>query len=236
MLFITLITICIISVGAQEVKVSQVNNATIEQNKTVAAEKKPLQLETEGGNVNVTSSQKAETPPLISPTGTGREHEIPPNVNSTSVMGGPSIQLTNNNVTQTLNVTAKLPPPVASPEKDTHTVLPRKGVTFMPPVSVSSTTEPVKKPLITENDEEPVPSSNISNVSSLNPHSVDNLEILKERQEHRTAKYVIPIVGVILSVPLMTVLISVLYKRGSEWWQHRHYRRMDFLIEGMYNN
>jgi hypothetical protein len=47
--------------------------------------------------------------------------------------------------------------------------------------------------------------------------------------------YVIPVVFVILAVPLIIVLAVFLYKKGSEFWERRHYRRMDFLIDGMYN-
>jgi hypothetical protein len=47
--------------------------------------------------------------------------------------------------------------------------------------------------------------------------------------------YVIPVVLVIMAVPLVIVLALFLYKKGSEFWERRHYRRMDFLIDGMYN-
>ena len=47
--------------------------------------------------------------------------------------------------------------------------------------------------------------------------------------------YVIPIVLVIMTIPLVIVLALFLYKKGSEFWERRHYRRMDFLIDGMYN-
>jgi len=47
--------------------------------------------------------------------------------------------------------------------------------------------------------------------------------------------YVIPIVLVIMTIPLVIVLALFLYKKGSEFWERRHYKRMDFLIDGMYN-
>jgi len=47
--------------------------------------------------------------------------------------------------------------------------------------------------------------------------------------------YVIPVVTVIMVIPLVIVLALFLYKKGSEFWERRHYRRMDFLIDGMYN-
>ncbi|KAK9870965.1 hypothetical protein WA026_009927 [Henosepilachna vigintioctopunctata] len=58
----------------------------------------------------------------------------------------------------------------------------------------------------------------------------------KEIKIGSRSNIVLPVIAVILSVPLVGILIVVFYKRGAEWWQHRHYRRMDFLIDGMYNN
>lgn len=48
--------------------------------------------------------------------------------------------------------------------------------------------------------------------------------------------YVIPIVALIFAAPLLAILGMVLYKRSKEFWERRHYRRMDFLIDGMYND
>jgi hypothetical protein len=48
--------------------------------------------------------------------------------------------------------------------------------------------------------------------------------------------YVVPVVCAILAVPLFIVSSIFLYRKGSEFWERRHYRRMDFLIDGMYND
>ncbi|XP_067012192.2 probable serine/threonine-protein kinase DDB_G0272254 [Anabrus simplex] len=50
------------------------------------------------------------------------------------------------------------------------------------------------------------------------------------------SKYIIPVVATILVVPLVVALLMFLYRRGAEFWERRHYRRMDFLIDGMYND
>lgn len=52
----------------------------------------------------------------------------------------------------------------------------------------------------------------------------------------RSRKYIVPVVAIVFSLPIVSLIFWGTYKLGSEWWQHRHYRRMDFLIEGMYNN
>ncbi|KAB0793188.1 hypothetical protein PPYR_12808 [Photinus pyralis] len=106
----------------------------------------------------------------------------------------------------------------------------------------NATTQPPakpKKPLVT------VPGGNESMVTSNSPSDksnsttkmpkVPNSNILSSNVDN-TQKYIVPIVIVILSVPFVAILISVVYKRGAEWWKYRHYRRMDFLINGMYDN
>lgn len=99
-----------------------------------------------------------------------------------------------------------------------------KATTKPPPVP--------KKPLTTQHDE--IPNDSQSKKPEPDP-KLSNMDAFLEKKSNR-ANYVIPIVAVILSVPLVAIIISVLYKRGQDWWQHRNYRRMDFLIEGMYNN
>ncbi|KAK9730636.1 hypothetical protein QE152_g14358 [Popillia japonica] len=56
------------------------------------------------------------------------------------------------------------------------------------------------------------------------------------KESNNRSTFIIPIIMVILSVPIVAIIINILYKRCKEWWSHRHYRRMDFLIDGMYNN
>ncbi|XP_011309343.1 uncharacterized protein [Fopius arisanus] len=47
--------------------------------------------------------------------------------------------------------------------------------------------------------------------------------------------YVVPVVITILVLPLFILFVIFLYRNGRECWEKRHYRRMDFLIDGMYN-
>jgi hypothetical protein len=90
------------------------------------------------------------------------------------------------------------------------------------------------KPTITiAEDEGPSDSDTKTKLNDTDNHGI-SIESVTEKQQK--TDYVVPIVVVILSVPLVAIVFSVLYKRGADWWQHRHYRRMDFLIEGMYNN
>ncbi|XP_071452695.1 uncharacterized protein [Hetaerina americana] len=62
----------------------------------------------------------------------------------------------------------------------------------------------------------------------------DNNETLSENIPK--VDYVIAIVCSAFSLPLLIVLAMYLYKKGLDLWERRHYNRMDFLIEGMYND
>lgn len=48
--------------------------------------------------------------------------------------------------------------------------------------------------------------------------------------------YVIPVVITIMATPILGIAAYILYTRGRDCWDKRHYRRMDFLIDGMYND
>ncbi|EZA54323.1 hypothetical protein X777_05553 [Ooceraea biroi] len=75
--------------------------------------------------------------------------------------------------------------------------------------------------------------------------SVDGPEVDDYRPSSRTKSsplgmprkidYIVPVVTTIFALPLLCAAIFILYKRGRECWDKRHYRRMDFLIDGMYN-
>lgn len=194
-------------------------------------------------NVNATSSVNTSLPksgdnivaaPMQPPTN-GREGVVLSHAtertsveisNKTIEMLSSSVLSTNE--TANLNVTTK--PIVEAPSK----ISARKGVSLPESPKIEPTVSVVKKkPTVTENSDDDDHSLPADPKSSKN---VNINEFVPDNKEHKRAAYLIPIIAVIFSVPLVAVIISVLYKRGAEWWQHRHYRRMDFLIEGMYNN
>lgn len=114
-------------------------------------------------------------------------------------------------------------------------VVPKKGVSFSDLRTNSSTangTVIYKKPLVTEADTDYI----IKEDSKESEIKVEEIDISLLNSKSARSKYIIPIVVVILSVPLVAILLSLLYKRGADWWQHRNYKRMDFLIEGIYQN
>ncbi|XP_066253791.1 uncharacterized protein [Euwallacea similis] len=131
-------------------------------------------------------------------------------------------------------------PPQVDKEKP---IVPKKGVSPPPEIlpkansniNVSSTNKTVhSKPIITESDKDYFEHNSSKDTNTLTIDQIDPRIIgLKDSTRSR---YIIPIVAVIFSVPLVSILFSLLYKQGKDWWQHRKYKKMDFLVDGMYDN
>lgn len=119
------------------------------------------------------------------------------------------------------------------PPKHFKPSVPKKGV--IQPEESSNKTEPVgrTKPLITESDTDYIEANSSKETGSI---TVNEIQSGWVSNKINRAKYVTPIVAVIMSVPFVAVVISLIYKRGADWWQHRNYKRMDFLVDGMYQN
>lgn len=107
------------------------------------------------------------------------------------------------------------------------TPMPTRKVTIM---NTTTTTIRPRKPTVTVGDDD-----GLNNQSSKDETNISNAETIIVNSHKSSSNFVVPIVAVILSVPFVAIIISILYKKGTEWWQHRHYSRMDFLIDGMYN-
>uniref|UniRef100_A0A0K8V8I3 Uncharacterized protein n=1 Tax=Bactrocera latifrons TaxID=174628 RepID=A0A0K8V8I3_BACLA len=48
--------------------------------------------------------------------------------------------------------------------------------------------------------------------------------------------YIVPIMTVLFTIPLAIGVVITTYRRFRDCWSTRHYRRMDFLVDGMYND
>lgn len=97
----------------------------------------------------------------------------------------------------------------------------------------------VEQAIVTKTSESPI---NITSDITTTPYQLYEKNVITEHlndhnsdQEH-SKTYVVLVIAIVFTIPLLAFLCISLYKKGSEWWEHRHYRRMDFLIEGMYNN
>jgi len=91
------------------------------------------------------------------------------------------------------------------------------------PSGSSTTRKPKPKPTLTYGGNEaddPIPALPTDKSPIIMPRKMD---------------YIVPVIITFTALPLMGVTFYVLYKRGKDYWSKRHYRRMDFLIDGMYN-
>jgi hypothetical protein len=84
--------------------------------------------------------------------------------------------------------------------------------------------------------------STTENPPTVSPHSKPNpkpnvtLDAPDQQTPAKREDYIIPVVGIIFVIPLIVILGALVYKKGVDLWERRHYRPMDFLIDGIYNN
>lgn len=70
-------------------------------------------------------------------------------------------------------------------------------------------------------------------LAELSKEYIPQAAMMEPSTGHR--EYVVPVVTLIFAIPLLIGLFLLSYRRAKEFWLTRHYRRMDFLVDGMYN-
>lgn len=121
----------------------------------------------------------------------------------------------------------------------------RKGVNDLKPVSPVSSNinektenpEPITHPpLVILKDDKPLTTIN-TNISRERMSKPMVTDVSNESSIYPSKKmdYIVSIMCTAFSIPLLIVLAVYLYKKGADFWERRHYNRMDFLIEGIYN-
>jgi len=222
-----------------------------------------MEILTEGGGIHTQIQQPSVNPryggregetilndPVINDTNSSSSASVPLNSSTTKVevkASPSSVSSSSNSTTERSSIPIYENKSSSTSKDNAHKAIsPRKGVNFTEYQLSSNVTtvkpKPKKPTLTVAADEEPYAPSHFQPLSKSNSSTsqsipkVPNFDMLNDSNQGNTQKYVVPIVIVILSVPFVAILISILYKRGSEWWKYRHYRRMDFLINGMYDN
>ncbi|KAF7998030.1 hypothetical protein HCN44_009428 [Aphidius gifuensis] len=137
-----------------------------------------------------------------------------------------SININNKNLTKIILNTSK------NKTDETATTTDKTSITTTPTTTTSTTTiktttkKPFKpKPTATGDDDVEVDAKPFPSMPTKTPPIGMPSKI----------SYVIPVVLTILVGTLFIVFVLFLYRNGREYWEKRHYRRMDFLIDGMYN-
>lgn len=113
-----------------------------------------------------------------------------------------------------------------------------------------TTTQAPKKPSITYSVEDvpglmskaaeaqpqtPAKESTIEEIRDNEPLSLQSSETITYPDQRSSHNYIMSIVGVLVIVPLLVLVTNCTVKRARDYWSKRRYRRMDYLIEDMYN-
>lgn len=60
-------------------------------------------------------------------------------------------------------------------------------------------------------------------------------DFIPDRMQSKRELYIFPLVVLIFLVPMVLGVGVIILRRVRDYWSTRHYRRMDFLVDGMYN-
>ncbi|CAD1476224.1 unnamed protein product, partial [Heterotrigona itama] len=92
-----------------------------------------------------------------------------------------------------------------------------------------STNVPITPSLIQEH--KPKPTATV-----IEPNSDKQAFIPRTKGSHlgmpKKIDYVLPVIVILIALPVLGAIVFMLYKQGRDCWDKRHYRRMDFLIDG----
>ncbi|TDG43288.1 hypothetical protein AWZ03_010293 [Drosophila navojoa] len=108
------------------------------------------------------------------------------------------------------------------------------------PSTTTTTTARPKKPTVTSSMAKQIEGEKLD-MSALNggsgaPHVLPVQQMSSSLVNRGENEYIVPIVTVMLAVPLAIAVFIMGYRRFRDLWTTRHYRRMDFLVDGMYND
>lgn len=114
----------------------------------------------------------------------------------------------------------------------------------------TTTTSAPKKPLITyavedvpgllTNVAEPQPQHSLKDstaveVGNNDPLLLESSETITYPSNKSNPNFLMAIIGIIVAIPLMIVVTNCAVRKVRDIWSKRKYRRMDYLIEDMYN-
>lgn len=77
----------------------------------------------------------------------------------------------------------------------------------------------------------------VASVRNNQPHTAGGLDTddhKSEADDDPISSHLI--IGLVLGLLLLVTVVGLVIRAVHESWQRRHYRRMDFLIDGMYDN
>ncbi|XP_030566004.1 integumentary mucin C.1 isoform X2 [Drosophila novamexicana] len=106
--------------------------------------------------------------------------------------------------------------------------------------TTSTTTMRPKKPTVTSSMDKQLEGEKLdaaaTGAGNVAPHVLPVQELSSSLTNRGENEYIVPIVTIMLAVPLAIAVFIIMYRRFRDLWTTRHYRRMDFLVDGMYND
>ncbi|CAD6208808.1 GSCOCG00003615001-RA-CDS [Cotesia congregata] len=86
-----------------------------------------------------------------------------------------------------------------------------------------------------DNNKSVKPKPTVTTVDDLEEEEKVVKKPLKSSDTSNKLNYILPVVATIFLLPIVIVFIMFIYNNYCDCWEKRHYRRMDFLVDGMYN-
>lgn len=151
------------------------------------------------------------------------------------------------------NVTKVIPkPPLDGSTMSKTTNMTTKIISNATTSASNSTTTTIqlpKKPLVTFSVEDvpglltkaaetppqaPIQEIPVEEVRENEPQLLQLSEI-KYSEEKSNHNFIMSIVGILVAIPFIVLVVNCAVRRARDYWSKRRYRRMDYLIEDMYN-
>lgn len=153
---------------------------------------------------------------------------------------GGKIQINNNS---TLNSTSSTKATSTSLTTAPSTVPSSPSTSTTTTKPTTTTTPSPKKPTRTFSDDDQPDivsnekSSGDTPVEVTNAHDVEVPNVLPSKEQFNPHRdFVVPLVTLIFALPIFLGIAVIGYRKVRDYWSTRHYRRMDFLVDGMYND
>lgn len=147
----------------------------------------------------------------------------------------------------TKSTTSKVLPlnPISVPSNATSATSTTVTTTTTTSTTTTTTAAPKKPTLTVSVEDDPILRQKIdktnidlwkSNAHDVSPDGPITLQSSEEIYgNHDGRQYIVSIVGIIFAIPLLILLGNSFRRRLRDYWSKRKYRRMDYLIEEMYN-
>lgn len=147
---------------------------------------------------------------------------------------------------QTKNENSKLNSSSVSTSSSTltSTTIATTTTTTTTPKPTTTTTPVPKKPLITFSVEDVPGLSKAAEAQTQaqpklpvqeEPESLQSSEMMTYPEQKSTHNFVMSMIGIIVVFPFIVIVTNCAVRQVRDYWSKRRYRRMDYLIEDMYN-